>query len=65
MKVLRKMLKRFEGEMAAAAFAEAGEFETAREILKSSASEEISNGNSIFDSEESQGLNILKHAESK
>ncbi|GMT46467.1 hypothetical protein MNBD_NITROSPIRAE03-842 [hydrothermal vent metagenome] len=65
MKVLRRMLKRFEGEMAAVAFAEAGEFETAREILKSSVSEEVSNGNSVFDSEESQGLNILKHAESK
>ena len=65
MKVLRRMLKRFEGEMAAAAFAEAGEFETAREILKSSVSEERSDGNMVFDSEESQGLNILKHAESK
>ncbi len=66
MKVLRKMLKRFEGEMAAVAFAEAGEFETAREILKSSVSEETSDGSSVFDSDESQGLNILiKHAESK
>ncbi|NOY40171.1 MAG: hypothetical protein GXO95_08120 [Nitrospirae bacterium] len=65
MKVLRKMLRKFEGEMAAVAFAEAGEFETAREILKSSVSEESSNGSIVFDSEESQGLNILKHAESK
>ncbi|MEC4684218.1 MAG: hypothetical protein VST71_00590 [Nitrospirota bacterium] len=65
MKILRKMLRKFEGEMAAVAFAEAGEFETAREILKSSVSEERSNGNMVFDSEESQGLNILKHAESK
>ena len=65
MKVLRKVLKKFEGEMAAVAFAEAGEFETAREILKSSVSEQISDGNGVFDSEESRGLNILKHAESK
>ncbi len=65
MKILRKMLRKFEGEMAAVAFAEAGEFETAREILKSSVSEERSNGSMVFDSEESQGLNILKHAESK
>ncbi len=65
MKILRKMLRKFEGEMAAVAFAEAGEFETAREILKSSVSEERSSGNMVFDSEESQGLNILKHAESK
>ncbi|GBE33764.1 hypothetical protein BMS3Bbin06_00279 [bacterium BMS3Bbin06] len=67
MKALRKLLKRFEDEMAAVAFAEAGEFETAREILKSShADEKASDGCGVFDGKESPGINILmKHAESK
>lgn len=33
-KKMKKWLKKFENDMAAAAFAEAGEFETAREMLK-------------------------------
>jgi len=66
MKVLRRLLKRFEDDMAAAAFAEAGEFRTAREILKNDyGSEEVSHGEGAFD-EGAPGLNILiKQAESK
>lgn len=36
MKELKRFLQSFEDDMAAAAFAEAGEFETAREILRKS-----------------------------
>lgn len=36
MKGLKRFFKRFEDEMVATAFAEAGEFETAREILAES-----------------------------
>lgn len=36
MKGLRRFLKGFEDDMTAAVFAEAGEFETAREILRES-----------------------------
>lgn len=34
MKGIRKMLEKFENVMSAAAFAEAGEFDTARDFLK-------------------------------
>lgn len=34
MKILQNLMKRFEGVMVAATFAEAGEFETAREIMR-------------------------------
>ncbi|NCO82768.1 MAG: hypothetical protein COZ31_02690 [Nitrospirae bacterium CG_4_10_14_3_um_filter_44_29] len=40
MKGLKKLVKRFETLMTVAAFAEAGEFETAREILKEDAQPE-------------------------
>jgi len=36
MKIFKKMIKKFEDEMAAAAFAQAGEIVTAREIVKES-----------------------------
>ncbi|HEB76255.1 MAG TPA: hypothetical protein ENJ04_07885 [Nitrospirae bacterium] len=63
MKVLRRMLERFEDEMAAAAFAEAGEFGAAREILDGM----HETGDGVFDGEkEVIGLNILANqAESK
>ncbi len=34
MKILQNLMKRFESVMVAATFAEAGEFETAREIMR-------------------------------
>jgi hypothetical protein len=39
MKTLKKILRKFESVMVAVAFAEAGEFETAREIYKERESE--------------------------
>ncbi len=47
MKALKKFIKKFEDEMAAAAFAEAGEPETALEILKESSERDHHNGKKI------------------
>jgi hypothetical protein len=47
MKGLKKLTKRFETLMTAAAFAEAGEFETSREILKEDAQPEEKNSREV------------------
>ena len=66
MKALRKLLKRFEDEMAAVAFAEAGEFRTAREILNNTHGYETVSDMEASDDKGIHSLNILlKHAESK
>ncbi|NOZ25121.1 MAG: hypothetical protein GXO94_03385 [Nitrospirae bacterium] len=67
MKALRRLLERFEDEMTAAAFAEAGEVEAAREILRGTREAEgVSGGGAVFDDKEVLGLNILANqAESK
>ncbi|GBD99462.1 hypothetical protein BMS3Abin07_01499 [bacterium BMS3Abin07] len=43
MKFFKKMVRKFEDEMAAAAFAQAGEMETAKEILKESDKQNLHN----------------------
>ncbi len=67
MKALRRMFKRFEDEMAAAAVAQVGGQACAREILEEARGVvEGSVDAGRFDERESLGLNILvKQAESK